>query len=162
MDALTPPHLSFFVGASASLVALALARGNSAYFLLVMPGTLAHELAHFLVALETLGRPQGLTLWPRKTGPDCWTLGTVEFRAGWLNGGLVGLAPLYLLPLCAWGLWQVSAQAPLPVAAMLGYLAAVTLRCAWPSSTDWLLCLKHPGLFIVALGAATGAGLLQD
>jgi hypothetical protein len=125
------------------------------------PGTLAHEAAHFIVGLVLLARPHGLSLWPRRDG-DHWRLGAVSFgNIGLLNGALVALAPLLLLPiswLCLlhfllplwadgrWGWWLLA-----------GYLTATALFAALPSFQDlalggWSLVFYAVAAVVVWLG----------
>ena len=108
--------------------------------LLVFPGTLAHELAHFTVGWVMQAQPTQFSVWPRREGQH-WQLGAVSFRGiGLLNGAFVALAPLLLLPvawLCLmhvtlpcwqqeqWGGWLGSA-----------YLTATLLFAAVPSTQD--------------------------
>src|SRR6266568_7257714 len=69
--------------------------------LLSLPGTIAHELTHFVVGLLLLAKPRGFSIWPTAEG-STWRLGAVSFgNIGLLNGGFVALAPLLLLPI-AW------------------------------------------------------------
>jgi hypothetical protein len=108
--------------------------------LLALPGTIAHELSHFVVGLLAGAQPAGFRLWPKRMG-DHWMLGSVSFRnLGLFNGALVSLAPLLLLPpawLCLlyvaphfwvtgqWALWILA-----------GYLAATFCFAATPSRQD--------------------------
>jgi len=63
-----------------------------------LPGTVAHELSHFIVGAVTLAHPQRVSLWPRRSAGH-WILGFVTFRnLNVLNGAFVALAPLLLLP----------------------------------------------------------------
>ena len=122
--------------------------------LLSLPGTIAHELMHLVVGFVLRARPQGFSIWPRKTA-DGWVLGAVSFRSiGLLNGAFVALAPLLLMPiawLCLihvlvplwlegrWGWWLLG-----------GYLAATALFAALPSFQD----LRIGGPSLLLYGAA--------
>jgi hypothetical protein len=108
--------------------------------LLSLPGTIAHELAHFLVGVLLLAKPRRLSILPRANG-HTWTLGSVSFgNVGLLNGAFVALAPLLLLPL-AW-LCLVRALLPLWIDGqwgwwlLAGYLTATLLYAALPSFQD--------------------------
>ena len=143
----------FIAGFSLSIWAAAYARPIASvrtWMLFVVPGTMAHELAHYLVAIVTGGRPAPISLWPRREG-DGWVMGSVSFCPNLLNGALVALAPLYILPPLAWwcGLQHVGAS---PLAALgWGYLAAVLLYSAWPSSTDWNVSFRYPAAYLLLL-----------
>jgi hypothetical protein len=137
-------HAGFMPSVALVLIFYALLRGlrNSMWriALLSLPGTIAHELAHFVVGMLLLAKPRGVSIWPKAHG-DAWRLGSVSFgNIGLLNGAFVALAPLLLLPiawLCVvhvllplwndsqWGLWLLA-----------GYLAATALFAALPSFQD--------------------------
>lgn len=133
-----------FGAALAATVAIASAGPVGPTFLLfTFPGTVAHELAHFLVAFILRANPRLPRLWPRREGIR-WILGSVTFEVGWFSAGLVALAPAALLPLGAW-----ACHAALPVeegleAAALGYTAGVLLWGAVPSPQDFRIALRYP------------------
>jgi hypothetical protein len=120
---------------------------------LSLPGTIAHELTHFIVGFVLNAKPHGFSIWPRPRG-NSWTLGSVSFRnIGLFNGAFVALAPLLLLPiawLCLthvlaplwnegqWGWWLLA-----------GYLAATALFAALPSFQD----IKIGGPSLLLYGA---------
>lgn len=122
--------------------------------LLSLPGTLAHELAHFLVGLILRARPHGFSIWPRPDGRG-WRLGSVSFgNIGLLNGAWVALAPLLLLPI-AW-LCLVDILLPLWADALwgwwllAGYLTATLVFAALPSFQDIALGGRSLLLYAVA------------
>ena len=144
------------------VVVLAARRWVLLYALLVLPGTVLHELAHWLVGLVTGARPGALHLVPvRQPGRSTWTLGAVGFRrVHWLNAVPVALAPLLLLP-AAIGLFLL-ARASDPATwqhwASL-YAATVAMVCCLPSPADWRLAASRPlgVVFYLALAAAAAA-----
>ena len=117
--------------------------GRAAPFWLILcrlPGTALHELAHYLVALVTGGKPTGFTIIPRKCGSgDNWVLGSVTLRRPSAFSSLpTGLAPLLLLPFAwiafrNWFLWF-----PRDLAHTIFLYAAVCLCCcsSVPSAQD--------------------------
>jgi hypothetical protein len=137
-------HAGFIPSVTLVLIFVAILRGlrDSMWriALLSLPGTIAHELAHFVVGMLLLAKPRGFSIWPRAHG-DIWRLGSVSFgNIGLLNGAFVALAPLLLLPiawLCVvhvllplwndsqWGWWLLA-----------GYLTATALFAALPSFQD--------------------------
>jgi hypothetical protein len=124
--------------------------------ILSLPGTLAHEAAHFVVGLLLFAKPHGVSLWPRRDG-EHWRLGGVSFgRIGLLNGAPVALAPLVLLPLAWLGLVQVLlplwADARWGWWVAAGYLTATALFAALPSFQDVVLGGRSM-LFYAALAA---------
>ena len=131
------------------LIRLAHHLGMWAYALLALPGTLAHELAHFLVAALLLAKPQFPSLIPRRTAHG-WRLGSVAFRAGWLRSLPIALAPFALLPLALW--WAVTWMLP-AVGAMYfvqAWIVAALVSASLPSAADFRIAL--PALMFVALG----------
>src|ERR1700693_440930 len=137
-------HAGFMPSVALVLIFVAILRAlrNSMWrvALLSLPGTIAHELAHFVVGFLLLAKPHGFSIWPRSRG-NTWTLGSVSFgNIGLLNGAFVALAPLLLLPIAwmclihvlmplwidgQWGWWLLA-----------GYLAATALFAALPSFQD--------------------------
>jgi hypothetical protein len=160
MQLLSLPLFLFIVGFGLSIWAAAFARPITSvrtWMFFVVPGTMAHELAHYLVAIVTGGRPEPISLWPRRNGDGGWVMGSVVFRPNLFNGALVALAPLYLLPPLAWwcGLQHVNAT---PLAALgWGYLTAVLLYSAWPSSVDWKISLRYPAAYLLLLPVVLNA-----
>ena len=131
----------------------------SAWFAL-LPGLLAHEMAHWLVALLTRSRPQPLSIIPKRT-PQGWQLGAVVFEPKVLSAGLVALAPLYILTPLAWWLCSAGWSAGGLRAVGAGYLFVALLWGAVPSRTDWVIALRHPlGTFIVLSAIGSWFALL--
>lgn len=112
--------------------------GMWVYALVALPGTLLHELAHYLIALITGGRPSFPRLVPQRT-PRGWQLGQVRFRAGHVRAMFVGVAPLLLFPLAAW--WAIALLHPStwPWVLVHAWIVAALLTACIPSSTDWRL-----------------------
>ena len=136
------------------VLTLRLRRWPAMYAVLTWPGTLAHELLHYVAGLVTGARPVSLTIIPRKETGGIWVLGEVAFaRLRWWNSVPVGLAPLALFPLAAW----LAAQSiTLPLLDWSGAgLKQLTVLCAlsaWPSRQDW--AHASMGLFVWLLIAA--------
>jgi len=162
MDSLQPilHHSGLLPSAALVAVFYALLRAARASMwriaLLSLPGTAAHECAHFLVGLLLWARPTRLSLWPQADGRG-FRLGSVSFRhIDLVNGAWVALAPLVLLPLSwlglvhvllplwtgrQWGWWLLA-----------GYLTATALFAALPSWQD--LKLGARSLLFYTLGGA--------
>lgn len=127
--------------------------GMWTYCLLVLPGTLAHELAHFGVALVLRASPSLPSLIPARVSGG-WRLGSVSFRAGPLRSMPIAIAPLALAPLSL--LW---ASATLPGAVVDGeYLlhawgASTAFGASLPSREDWRLAAPAFALAAIALVA---------
>lgn len=122
--------------------------GLGAYALFALPGTLAHESAHWIVAAATGARPRGLRLWPER-GTDGWRLGSVAFQPAWWRTGPIALAPLLLLPAAL--AWTVACVAPArgPAFALHAWIAGTLLTASLPSRAD--LRLAAPALAVAAI-----------
>jgi hypothetical protein len=126
--------------------------------LLALPGTFAHELAHFVVGLLLLAKPAGFSLRPKRSDHG-WTLGSVSFRGiNVFNGAFVALAPISFLPLAwfglirlvgpfwvhhQWGWWLAG-----------GYLISTIFFAAIPSFQD----IKQGGPSLFLYGTLGGLG----
>ncbi|ABM97064.1 hypothetical protein [Methylibium petroleiphilum] len=131
---------------------LAARLGFAAYCLFALPGTLAHELAHYLVALLLRARPSLPSIIPEKTESG-WRLGSVTFYAGLFRSVPIALAPMALAPL---SLWWASSTLPgqpfgLPYAAY-AWAAVTAFQASLPSSADWWIAA--PALFLIGAVAA--------
>jgi hypothetical protein len=119
---------------------------------LSLPGTIAHELTHYIVGALLLAKPHGFSVWPKVFGRS-WRLGAVSFgNIGLLNGAFVAFAPLLLLPIAwlslvhvllplwkddRWGWWLLA-----------GYLTATALFAALPSFQDIRLGARSLLLYV--------------
>jgi hypothetical protein len=71
------------------------------YALTALPGTVAHELAHFVVAFMFGARPAFPSLLPVRTQRG-WQLGSVPIPGRPRQGAAIAMAPLLLAPLALW------------------------------------------------------------
>lgn len=129
---------------------LALRRWPWMYAAGIWPGTVAHELLHYVAGLLFGARPLSLNVIPRRKLDGGWVLGSVSFaRLRWWNSVPVGLAPLALMPAAAW-LFVESASLPLLSLPAWGLklLATQCLLAGWPSPRDWAHAIV--GLFAAA------------
>lgn len=125
--------------------------GMWAYCLLVLPGTLAHELSHYVVALTLRARPSLPSLVPLRTASG-WRLGAVAFHAGPLRAMPIAIAPLALGPLSL--LWASSTlpHSPVDGAYLLhAWGAATSFGASLPSREDWRLAGPALGLGTLVL-----------
>jgi hypothetical protein len=129
------------------------------FFLIFLPGTLVHELSHWLAAKLLWVRTGRIVIWPQvKSGRSLW-LGTVQVgHSDPLRGSLIGLAPLLggslvvvligaqlqlntLAALIAGGHWQLVGQAlihtsRLPDSWLWAYLLFAVANRMLPSPSD--------------------------
>jgi hypothetical protein len=128
------------------------------FALSVWPGTVAHELLHFLAGWITGAKPVSLSVIPHRTHEGGWVLGSVAFaNLRWWNSALVGLAPMALLPGSAY-LFIESITMPLlsTQSAGIKLVAAQCLIASWPSPRDW----SHAIVGLVAMGLIALMGFL--
>lgn len=145
----------------AVVVVLALQRvvarfGMLAYAVFALPGTLAHEGAHWLLAQLLFAKPSFPTLWPERTAGG-WRLGSVAFNAGWWRAVPIAMAPLLLLPLAAWWMSTFLSDASGAAFALHAWIAGTLVNASLPSRAD--LRLAVPGLTILACGVIVIAWL---
>lgn len=124
-----------------------------------LPGTVGHELLHFLVGTLTLARPVRVSLVPKFHRDGSATLGYVMFaNVRWYNALWVGLAPLLALPAALWLVYVRAAQLPpvAPAELAWSYVAASLAYSCLPSKADLDIVMSKPfGLAAyVAIGAA--------
>lgn len=150
---LASDHWRFVTAAAGTTLLLAWPVRGPAWFILRLPSTLLHELAHFLVALVLGARPSRLSLIPRKLPNGGYQLGAVEFSARWTTAGLVALAPLFCglaSMLVAWELARAQdAFAP-------GIWFVLSAAAGRPSSADWGLALRYPVSGFLAIAICGG------
>jgi len=133
----------------AVLVVISLSKfaGMWMYALVALPGTLAHELVHFAVAMLLGARPSFPSLVPQRIGRR-WRLGAVAFRVGRLRALPIALAPLALLPLALWWAAAFLRTPSWPLYCLNVWIVAALLGASLPSRTDWQLAL--PALLALA------------
>lgn len=138
-------NISWYFVAGGVLGILVYWRMNRGYlmFFMALPGTIAHELCHYLVALLTRSQPSHFTIFPRRVKGG-WELGSVRFVPGLFTGGFVALAPLYLMPPIAYAAYYFSAQVNVYWQVALGYMAGLVTGFMWPSSVDWKVAWYRP------------------
>ena len=125
--------------------------GMWAYALFSLPGTIAHESAHFLVALLLGARPSFPSLIPQRTEHG-WRLGSVMFRAGMVRSVPIALAPLLLAPLSLYWAASFLVAASGPWVLLHAWVVAALLSASLPSSADFKIAL--PALAIIGVIAA--------
>ena len=158
---LTTPAGKVYAGAvMACVLVLYFLRSHLVIFsLAAFPGTLLHELLHFIAGLATFARPTGFSLIPRRMA-HAYVLGSVRFaHVRWYNAWFIGLAPLLLLPtalfLLAWRVQSLHGFSPVEI--LWAYLLATLIYASLPSWPDikiatgsfWLLVFAAAVYWIV-------------
>lgn len=121
--------------------------GMWAFSLFSLPGTVAHELSHWLVALVLGARPSFPRLIHKREGGG-WTLGSVKVSPDIVTRIPITLAPFALLPL---GIWYavVNSDAQGGWYLVHVWVASTMLYASLPSRQDWIVAL--PALICVAV-----------
>lgn len=122
------------------------------FSLLAFPSTVLHELMHFVVALLTNGKPIAFNVIPRNNGGSYKLGHVISSNPTWYNRGLIGLAPLFLIPMA----WMLAHWMPSKHNIWVGILYAYTLGSmlygSLPSSADWKCAWSAPiGTMILVL-----------
>ena len=156
------PHLSLL---DLAFVALALVLMRAArrwlplYALLVWPGTVVHEISHWIVALLLGGQPTSMSVIPVRTERGL-RLGAVGVRrVRWFNALPIGLAPLLLAPLAVLAFVhaaRIDAQSWAHWALL--YVATSAAVSCLPSLADWRLVASKPLGSFVYVAVAGFAG----
>jgi hypothetical protein len=144
LQALSAFEPAFIAGAILAAATAQYARGPFSVWLALLPGTIAHEFTHYLLALITGSRPRPISLRLQKGQGGGWQLGSVQFEPGMWTGGIVALAPLLVLPPIAFGLWREASQHSAAYALGAGYVALTLLQGAIPSRADWGIAIRYP------------------
>ena len=124
------------------------------YALTALPGTVTHELAHFLVALVLGARPRLPSFVPVRT-PQGWRLGSVAFRAGYARALPIAMAPLLLAPLGVWWAAALLHPASTPLYFLHAWIVAALLTASLPSRADFKLA--WPAFAVLGLLALIAA-----
>ena len=143
-----PASTHFLIGLMlVTQYAIAPRMGMWAFSLFSLPGTVAHELSHWLAAFVLGARPSFPRLIPKREGGS-WTLGSVKVSPDIVTRIPITLAPVALLPL---GIWYAVAHSEAQGVWYLAHIwvASTVLYASLPSRQDWLVALPAI-IFVVA------------
>lgn len=143
-----PTTTHFLIGGMLVIqYAIAPRLGMWAFSLFSFPGTVAHELSHWLVAFVLGARPSFPRLIPKREGGG-WTLGSVKVSPDIVTRIPITLAPFALLPL---GIWYAIAHSDAQGGWYLVHIwvSSTVIYASLPSRQDWLVALPA----IIFLGA---------
>lgn len=120
------------------------------YSLFNLPGTILHELMHFIVGLILFATPKGFSLIPRRIG-DSITMGSVSFVGLTLFNRIpVAMAPILLLPISIYLIESFSnILIPMDInistfilSMFFGYILYVIILSSIPSTTDFKVAFQ--------------------
>ncbi len=112
-----------------------------------IPGTILHELMHYIVGLVLNARPCNFTIFPKKAADGSYVMGSVGFRnVTFYNAVPAALAPLLLLII---GFYINRYYLPMMQPTMINYILYVFLQTiiienAMPSGADF----KVAGMYL--------------
>lgn len=112
-----------------------------------LPGTICHELAHFITSLLLAGKPQRLSLTQVEHGSGSITLGSVTSRnLVAFNSFPICLAPLLMIPVAyqVYFKWYTWFPRDLIHGLALYLVLFSLLSASMPSSGDWRLAFRSP------------------
>jgi hypothetical protein len=124
--------------------------------LLIVPGTLLHELAHYGFALLLDGRPKDFSIWPTWSNGSIVALGHVVFYPNWWNAATVALSPLLVFPASIW-LMVVGSRKSILINTVACYAAACGFYSMIPSSADVSIALSYPVSLLIAIPLLLGS-----
>ena len=153
-----PSTHSIIAYASPALLGAALmgfcARANCWFALAALPGTVVHELLHWVGGAITFARPIGMTFVPRRLPNGTLQLGSVWFQnVRWWNAVFAALAPLAGYPL-TWAIASVRLHSGRPFDlwdVAIWFALAQVVFASWPSPVDWRLALRSWPLGAVSI-----------
>jgi hypothetical protein len=143
----------FCIVAAMLIIRVSRYAGMWIYALLALPGTFAHELAHFAVALVLGAQPSFPSMIPVRTERG-WRLGSVAFRVGYARALPIALAPLLLAPLALWWAVWFLHPASWPLYGLHAWIVAALLTASLPSTTDLKLALPALSVIIAIVAIA--------
>ncbi len=120
------------------------------YSIFALPGTVAHELAHFAVALLLRAKPSFPNLIPKRDG-DAWRLGSVQAAPNFITTIPIALAPFMLLPAGLWYAVHIMSAGTGWWYLIHAWIASTILIGSLPSRQDWFVAMPA---IMCALAAA--------
>jgi hypothetical protein len=120
------------------------------YSIFNLPGTILHELMHFLVGLILFATPKGFSLIPKRIG-DSITMGSVSFVGLTIFNRIpTAMAPLLLLPISLLIMEYFSTiliglepnLKSILLSLFFGYILYVTIISSIPSITDFKVAFQ--------------------
>lgn len=132
------------------LISIALKRIKFIYILFVLPGTIFHELAHFIFAVFLNAKPVGFSLIPKQLENGNYQLGSVSIsNARFYNIFLVAIAPLFNILIAYILIKNIDINNDLILSNFIfSYIIFSLLNQSIPSSVDILMIIYNPSSFL--------------
>ena len=145
--------MSLLVATAIAAVIIRCYENNKYFWVLAWPGTVMHELMHYVVALVTFAQPSSFSVIP-VIGDDEIVLGSVDCdNLTWFNRLPIALAPILGLgvALLALGAFTFTFTVSGVITA---WIIASVVAGSWPSSQDFRVGFGSP------IGVAAWAGVI--
>ena len=139
------------------LAAIRLLRNHIVFFwFAALPGIIVHEITHWVSAFVTFGHPGFPRFMPKRV-PGGYIMARVPIHhPTWYNGAIIGLSPLWLLPLAYQifhiGMPEAVSWSSLPWFLITPVLTAEMLLECLPSPADWRLARRSWLPILIAVG----------
>jgi len=128
---------------------------SDVFWILSWPGTVVHELLHYITGLVLFARPTKISVWPEARETSGQTMGYVNFaNIQWYNALPTGLAPL----LGVFVVLFIAGSVPkeFSVAGVFWtWVMASILSQVWPSQQDWKVAFSSIGGLALYCGIMT-------
>lgn len=146
------PYDSMVIAGIAAVMTVASHMSSLTMIVFNLPGTIMHELSHFLTALALGNSPSSISIIPRREG-DGWMLGQVGFNSTPFTSSLIALAPPLLMFPLGIILWKFYMNGmPLYWYLASAYCISSCFFSGLPSGQDWKVAFTNPlGLPLVAI-----------
>jgi len=142
------PHLVPSIIYAAICVAACKSRHQILHTILVFPGVLLHEWAHFIASYLSFGKPDSIAFNQKTIGGRRVLGEVISKNIRWYNAAFIGLAPISLLLTIPWYLKKHQGNDVLLIDWLIAPALGSILVTAWPSSQDIKISLRSWPLFI--------------
>ena len=141
------------------------------YAYLVLPGTILHEGAHYLMALVLQGSPEPFHILPEVLYDDAGQrtailFGYVMYHGNWYNVSAVGLAPLLIFPIVPACCILAERSKSTSTVVLYLYIALCGWTAYFPSSIDFAGAVESksswgPAAVIISISFALSVWLFR-
>ena len=125
------------------------------FWILSWPGTVVHEILHYVIGFVLFARPTKISVWPEERDSGGQTMGYVNFaNIQWYNAMPTGLAPFLGVFVVLFIAGSVSKEFSLMNVFWVWVMSSI-LRQVWPSQQDWKVAFSSIGGLALYGGIAT-------
>ena len=125
------------------------------FWILSWPGTVVHELLHYVTGFVLFAQPTKISVWPEERETSGQTMGYVNFaNIQWYNAMPTGLAPFLGVFVVLFIAGSVSKEFSL-ISVFWVWVMSSILSQVWPSQQDWKVAFSSIGGLALYGGIAT-------